>query len=111
MHTHMHTHTHAHSHMHTHTHTHTHAHSHTCTHTHTHTHTHTLTQQKLKTEDYRYVHDFLADVRLLLDNARLFYDKGSDEVGCVEELEEVFTLRLQEYAGHFTAGKRGVGQR
>lgn len=61
------------------------------------------TQQKLKTEEYRYVPDFLSDVHLLMDNARVFYDPESEEQKCVEELERLFTLRLQEYAGRFAS--------
>ena len=41
-------------------------------------------------------------MRLLLENARLFYEVGSDEVNCVNQLEEVFTGRLQEYASRFS---------
>ena len=58
-------------------------------------------QQKLKTEEYRYVHDFLHDVRLLLENTRSFFGEESDEVACVNQLERLFTHKLQEYAGHF----------
>ena len=58
-------------------------------------------QQKLKTEEYSYVQDFLHDVRLLLENARSFYGEGSEEVACVDQLERQFTLRLQEYARRF----------
>ena len=67
-------------------------------------------QQKLKTEEYRYVHDFISDIRLLLDNARMFYDSGSEEGECVEELERVFTQRLQEYAGRFGSPGEGEGE-
>ena len=59
-------------------------------------------QQKLKTDEYRSVHDFLHHVRLLLENARSFFGEGSEEVACVDQLETRFTQRLQEYAGHFT---------
>ena len=41
----------------------------------------------------------------------MFYEAGSEEVGSVERLEEVFTQRLQEYAGRFasTQGEKGRG--
>ena len=47
--------------------------------------------------------DFLCDVRLLLDNARLFYEADSEELGCVDELEQLFSQRLHEYTGHFSS--------
>ena len=64
---------------------------------------HVRSQQKLKTEEYRCVRDFLCDVRLLLDNARLFYEADSEELGCVDELEQLFSQRLHEYTGHFSS--------
>lgn len=40
----------------------------------------------------------------------MFYDSGSEEGECVEELERVFTQRLQEYAGRFGSPGEGEGE-
>ena len=54
-------------------------------------------QQRLKTDEYRSVPSFISDVQLLLDNAKRFYKKGSEELGNVMTLEDAFLQRLQEF--------------
>ena len=39
---------------------------------------------------------FISDVQLLLENAKKFYKKGSEELQNAEELERAFLERLQE---------------
>ena len=53
-------------------------------------------QQRLKTDEYRSVPSFISDVQLLLENAKKFYKKGSEELQNAEELERAFLERLQE---------------
>lgn len=53
-------------------------------------------QQRLKTDEYRSVPSFISDVQLLLENAKKFYKKDSEELQNAEELERAFLERLQE---------------
>lgn len=54
-------------------------------------------QQKVKTEVYGSLSSFLADVQLMLDNTRLFFDPLSSEYQQATALEATFTLTLKEY--------------
>lgn len=47
-------------------------------------------QQKLKTEEYDDIEDFQADVELLVNNAKAFYKKSSQEYKDAQELWELF---------------------
>ena len=52
---------------------------------------------------------FISDVQLLLENAKKFYKKGSEELQNAEELERAFLERLQECWEEASEG-RGKGR-
>ena len=52
---------------------------------------------------------FISDVQLLLENAKKFYNKGSEELQNAEELERAFLERLQECWEEANEG-RGKGR-
>lgn len=49
---------------------------------------------------------FISDVQLLLENAKKFYKKGSEELQNTEELERAFLERLQECWEEASEGRR-----
>ena len=49
---------------------------------------------------------FISDVQLLLENAKKFYKKGSEELQNAEELERAFLERLQECWEEASEGRR-----
>ena len=54
---------------------------------------------------------FISDVQLLLENAKKFYKKGSEELQNTEELERAFLERLQECWEEASEGRRKQRER
>ena len=63
-----------------------------------------ISQQKLKMDEYRTVQSFVSDIQLLLNNAKTFYMRSSEEYDNTVALERAFHRSLEEYVGETGTG-------
>lgn len=54
-------------------------------------------QQKLKTDEYEYMDDLQSDIELMVNNAKAFYKKSSQEYRDACELWELFLTNKHRY--------------
>ena len=55
-------------------------------------------------DEYRTVQSFVSDIQLLLNNAKTFYMRSSEEYDNTVVLERAFHGNLEEYVGETGAG-------
>ena len=55
-------------------------------------------------DEYRTVQSFVSDIQLLLNNAKTFYMRSSEEYDNTVALERAFHRSLEEYVGETGAG-------
>lgn len=60
--------------------------------------------QCLRTDGYQTVQGFLSDIKLLLDNACVFYEPSSQEYQDAVLLEELFLEKVREFIEHAEDG-------